>query len=119
MRRLTIPLAATAALLLALAGCAAEASTAQGEWGSTAQGKPNLQLLEDGSLSGSDGCNRLVGQWSEADGTVEFTNVASTMMACENVDTWLSALATGEVDGGKLVVFNEDGDQIGELKEAS
>ena len=116
MRRFTIPLAAAAAaLILTTVGCAAETSSAQGNWGSTEQGKPNLQLLDDGSLAGSDGCNRLVGQWSEEGGTVEFSKVASTMMACADVDTWLSALATAEVDGKKLVVFDENGSQIGEL----
>ena len=56
-------------------------------------------LADDGSLTGTDGCNRLVGTWTAEADTVTFADVASTRMACDGVDTWLSALATGTIAG--------------------
>ena len=37
------------------------------------------------------------------------------MMLCEGVDTWLSALVTGEVDGDTLTILDIDGNEIGTL----
>ncbi len=112
LRKLAIPAAAIGALLF-LAGCAS-AATAEGTWG-TDDG-PQLTLSEDGALSGTDGCNQLMGSW-EADGaTVDFGEVASTLMACEGVDTWLNGLATGTVEGDTLHVLSTDGTEIGSLE---
>ena len=111
---LAAAIAATA--LLGLSGCAAEPEGAAGTWGSSEQGQPQLELAKDGKLSGTDGCNRLVGNWSEKGGVVEFGQVASTMMACQDVDTWLSGLVTGEVNGDELIIKGEGGKQIGTLK---
>lgn len=103
---------------LLLAGCSGQAQSAEGTWGSDASGEPQLVLAADGSLSGTDGCNRLVGSWKEADGTVDFGEVASTMMACEGVDTWLSGLSTGTVDGNVLRIEDGAGTEIGTLERA-
>ena len=45
-----------------------------------------------------------------------FENVASTLMACADVDTWLSALDTATIDGSTMTVFDESGDEIGTLE---
>jgi heat shock protein HslJ len=117
----TILLAAT--LLTACAGNAgtagtdsAEAVDPVGTWGDVATtDEPSLVLGDDGSLTGTDGCNRLVGSWTAGADTVTFVDVASTRMACEGVDTWLSALATGTIAGDTLTVLDESGDEIGTL----
>ena len=117
----TILLAAT--LLTACAGTAGTAGTepAQpvdpiGTWGDVdATNEPSLVLGDDGSLTGTDGCNRLVGSWTAAADTVTFVDVASTRMACEGVDTWLSALATGTITDDTLTVFDQSGAEIGTL----
>ncbi|WP_165877429.1 META domain-containing protein [Agromyces fucosus] len=117
----TILLAAT--LLTACAGNAgtagtdsAEAVDPVGTWGDVAAtDEPSLVLGDDGSLTGTDGCNRLVGSWTAEADTVTFVDVASTRMACEGVDTWLSALATGTIAGDTLTVLDESGDEIGTL----
>lgn len=44
-----------------------------------------------------------------------FINVASTMMFCEDVDTWLSGLDTGVLDGGTLHIHDAGGTEIGSL----
>jgi len=107
------------ALAFALVGCAPATpsgnSGAAGTWGTDAEGEPQLVLGEDGSLSGTDGCNRLSGSWTQDGATVDFGQVASTMMFCEGVDTWLVDLATGTVEGSTLHVLDADGVEIGTL----
>ncbi|PPG32360.1 META domain-containing protein [Pseudoclavibacter sp. RFBB5] len=118
VKTIGVSIAVAAAALLLLTGCAAPAASAAGTWGtpnSSGQGEPGLNLADDGKVTGNDGCNRLMGEWTETDGTVEFGALASTMMFCEGVDTWLLGASTAEVDGDSLVVFNEAGDQIGTL----
>lgn len=107
--------AALAAALL-LTGCGPAAPAPAGTWGSSAQGDPQLVLEANGSLSGTDGCNRLMGSWSTKGGTVTFGQVASTRMACPGVDTWLTDLATAKVDGSTMHVFDASGAEIGTLK---
>ena len=113
------------AATLLLAGCAGEEGEESGgdidptgTWGdSSGTNTPYLTLEEDGTLTGSDGCNRLNGTWSvdEAD-QVEFENVASTKMACEGVDDWLSQLSVAEVSGDTMTVLGADGAEIGQLE---
>jgi hypothetical protein len=42
--------------------------------------------------------------------------MSSTLMACEDVDAWLSRLASARVDGDRLVVLDSSGAQIGTLE---
>ena len=121
------------AAALALSGCATggagdggspsaaaddiSAGEAAGTWGDAGDSaEPSLVLDEDGALSGTDGCNQLSGAWTDDDDTITFDNVASTMMACEDVDTWLSKLSTGTVSGDTLTVYNARGKEIGTLE---
>ncbi|MFC9560616.1 META domain-containing protein [Agromyces sp. NPDC056965] len=117
----TILLAAT--VLTACAGNPAEpVETVDpvGTWGDVAAtGEPSLVLGDDGSLTGTDGCNRLIGTWTAEADTVAFVEVASTRMLCEGVDTWLSTLATGTIEGDTLTVHDESGEEIGTLERAS
>lgn len=102
--------------LLLLTACAGGKAAAEGSWGTEADNKPLLVLEHDGSLHGTDGCNRLMGAWKQSDdGTIDFGEVATTMMACEGVDTWLSTLSTGELKGQTMHVFDGDGNEIGTL----
>jgi heat shock protein HslJ len=86
-----------------------------GVWGSTASGQPNLDIENDGTFSGSDGCNRLSGQGQIDGDEITFGAIASTMMACEGVDTWLSKAATGNVKGDTMTVLDDSGKTIGTL----
>lgn len=106
----------------ALVACAAgeEPADAVGTWGEGGDGQPQLVIAEDGTVSGTDGCNRLTGEWSEGeDEDVTFGDLASTQMACDGVDDWLSGASTAEVEGDELVVRDESGEQIGTLARAS
>src|SRR3954470_10330617 len=117
MRKTLIADAAGGALAVALllTGCAPAAAPPAGTWGSSTQGEPQLVLQANGSLSGTDGCNRLTGTWSKNGKTVTFGEVASTRMACAEVDTWLINLATGTVAGKTMHILDAAGTEIGTL----
>ncbi|WP_245561785.1 META domain-containing protein [Agromyces italicus] len=89
-----------------------------GAWGDTNDATvPSLSLAADGTLSGTDGCNRLIGRWEdEGGGRIEFDDVASTRMACGGVDTWLSALDEATIDGDTMTVLGDDDVVIGTLE---
>jgi len=103
------------ALAFVLTGCAPAAAPPAGTWGSSAAGEPQLVLQANGSLSGTDGCNRLNGTWSKKGKTVTFGEVASTRMACPGVDTWLINLSAATIAGTTMHVLNDTGTEIGTL----
>jgi heat shock protein HslJ len=110
-----------------LAGCASSAGsgelTAQDVTGVWAQvdstPRVYLELAKDGALSGSDGCNQLTGSWEISGSEVDLGQVGSTMMACEDVDTWLSNAATATVSGDTLTVLDASDKKIGTLERSS
>lgn len=118
MTRVTLTLLALGLLLTGCASSSAKTPDATGTWGSDAAGEPNLNLEEDGRLSGTDGCNRLMGSWTQDGEDVEFGEVAATLMFCEGVDTWLSGVASGTVDADTLILRDASGDDIGSLERA-
>ncbi|MFB2597941.1 META domain-containing protein [Herbiconiux sp. P17] len=70
----------------------------------------------DGKVTGKDGCNNLMGSWSAATGgSIVLSGLASTMMYCEGVDTWLSKAVGLTLDGPTAVVLDDTGNQIGTL----
>lgn len=46
------------------------------------QREPHLTLTADGRVSGFDGCNRFAGSYQVAGGSIAFSQMASTKMAC-------------------------------------
>ncbi|WP_430646994.1 META domain-containing protein [Agromyces sp. GXS1127] len=123
-KRLVIGMGVLAAAL-AFSGCSGVAGEdtggdmdPTGTWGdSSTQGEPFLTLEDGGDFTGSDGCNTLNGTWSvnEAD-QVEFENVASTRMACEDVDDWLAGMSAADVADDSMTVLGQDGSPIGTLE---
>lgn len=83
--------------------------------------EPSLNLAADGTLTGSDSCNRLHGSWSEDDGTITFHDVVSPGLVCgpDGFDTWLSGLASATIDGDLLTVLDAGGNELGTLDRAS
>ncbi|GEL96933.1 META domain-containing protein [Cellulomonas terrae] len=110
-----------------LAGCASTSgsgatlsdSDVAGEWSQVdAEPRVYLELGEDGALTGSDGCNQLSGTW-QVDGTeVDFSELAATMMACDDVDTWLSGAESATIDGSEMTVLGEGDQEIGTLEKS-
>jgi len=124
--------AARAAVLVAavgvvLAGCASSSDGGSGsalttkdvtgEW-SQPKSSPlvYLQMLESGTVNGSDGCNQLNGTWKIDGSTIEFGAFAATMMACDGVDTWLSGASSATVSDNELTVMDDKGKEIGTLE---
>ncbi|MGP5240551.1 META domain-containing protein [Corynebacterium flavescens] len=102
-----------------MVGCAESSARedAVGTWGPGGPGEPQLVLDADGRVSGSDGCNRLMGSWSEADGEIQLSELASTMMAClGDVDTWLNGASKLNVEGDTMHVLDNGGVEIGVLE---
>lgn len=96
-------------------------STLVGTWGSTDEQQPYLLFDEDGSITGSDGCNRIGGGWEMDGDTVVLSNLVGTLMACDGVDQWLreatsARLVSGEED--ELQIFDRDNSEIGTLERA-
>ena len=103
-----------------LSGCATSAGDAAGVWGEPdTQGQPSLTLAEDGTLSGTDGCNRLMGTWTADEEGVAFGAIASTEMFCFDVDTWLSTATRASVSGDLMTLFDEGGTEVGSLARAT
>ncbi|MBO1902174.1 META domain-containing protein [Leucobacter weissii] len=106
---------------LCLAGCSSAPSTGPvGTWGDPgAQGEPHLVFDEDGRFSGSDGCNRVMGSWRVDGDRIDLGEMASTMMYCEGVDTWLNAASTAVIRDDALVLNDADGAELGVLPRGS
>lgn len=115
--RMTV-LAAAGIALLALTACSGSPVDAVGSWGEDADRQPYLVLDEGGKLSGTDGCNRLNGGWEQDGDVITFGEVATTMMACPDIDTWLMDLDTARIDGDTLLVSDATGEEIGLLSRA-
>jgi heat shock protein HslJ len=108
-----------------LAGCASSSGSGAalsetdvtGKWVEADSEPPvYLDLGEDGALTGNDGCNQLSGTW-DVDGTsVDFSELAATMMACEDVDTWLSGATSATIDGDQMTVLGDGDEEIGTLE---
>lgn len=112
-------LAVAGIALFALTSCSASPVEATGTWGEEADGQPHLVLEEGGKLSGTDGCNRLSGEWGQDGDVVIFGEVAATMMACPDIDTWLMDLDSARIDGDTLLLSDASGAEIGSLTKAA
>jgi len=118
----SLSVTAAVGLALVMAGCMSsgdaplEEDSVATTWGSEEEGQPHITFADDGSVSGSDGCNQLAGNWSLSDETIVTDNLATTMKACEGVDAWLSGFATAVIEGDRLIVSGPDGEQIGVLE---
>lgn len=103
----------------ALASCTTDTTSStesvEGTWVESAPGTSELVLEDSGELHGTDGCNQLSGQWVPDGGTVIFDQVAITMRACPDMDTWLGGLSSATVDGELMYVLDESGTEIGML----
>lgn len=118
----TAPLVGALAVIgLFLTACAGDPGASSvnpvGAWSeSSDEDAPNLMLSEDGQVSGYDGCNQLSGEWEPTDDGVEFGDLASTQMACEDVDTWLGQASSATISGDTMTVLDESGEEVGTLQ---
>ncbi len=123
-----LALAGSLALAFILSSCGA-ATGPVGTWGNgyNTDKQPYLELAlgaeqngdQAGYLKGSDGCNRLSGQWMMAAGELTFPQLGKTQVTCDGLDSWLSAAASGSISGNVLTVKDAQGKTIGTLERRS
>lgn len=113
LRRACAVLAACLLAILAASCGSATSSSPEGTW--TGREDTRLELTADGSVTGSDGCNHLAGSWEQDGETVVFSDMLGTLMACMNVDVWLSDPATATLTGDTMVLYDSEGTELGEL----
>ncbi|MCB0048053.1 MAG: META domain-containing protein, partial [Caldilinea sp.] len=109
---LAIPLAVQAADS-ALAGTSWVLSTLDGQL-PLPDTSLSLQLGEDGSATGSDGCNRFTTTFTASRSTISFAPAATTMMACPpavatQAENYMSALSSAnryQLRGGQLILLD-------------
>lgn len=101
-------------------GSALTSSDVTGQWNEPSS-KPlvDLLFLANGSVSGSDGCNQMNGTWKINGSTVEFGPFSATMMACADVNTWLSGAASATIDGTTMTILDDKATTIGTLEKQS
>lgn len=108
-----------AVMALALSACSGNPSGGfepVGTWGSAEEGQPSLVLEADGSLHGTDGCNRLVGSYEVDGDELAFGPLGGTRMLCPGVDTWLAGATAARYVSGSLEVLGAEGKHLGTLQ---
>ncbi|MWV50165.1 META domain-containing protein [Rathayibacter sp. VKM Ac-2803] len=73
---------------------------------------PFLLIADDGTWTGSDGCNGAQGEWSiDGEGALSVEAGMSTQIACDGValPTIFSSSAMASIDGGRLRLFDDAG----------
>ena len=117
---------------LALSACTAEGAGASpsltGAWKLTSYGPADAQtpavedveagltFNEDGTVTGNAGCNGLGGSYAVEGDQVTFSEVVSTLMACDDprmaqedaVIQALNGTATFKIEGNTLTLTNDD-----------
>ena len=118
LRRGMAPAALLGAAALLLTACSGTTSVADTSWGKPdVQGETAISFAADGSAFGSDGCNLVTGTWKEDKGTITFGPLASTMMYCEGVETWLTDATTATMKGDTITLSDKDGKEVGTLQQ--
>lgn len=79
--------------------------------------EPFIELLEDATWTGSDGCNGLGGRWLlDAESALLATSGPQTLIGCEgeNLGSVLVDAAWLVVDGDTLTFYGPDGTEVGQ-----
>lgn len=87
-----------------------------GKWISAKDGSSAfLEFDQDGTLTGSDGGNRISTTWgAEGPGAV-IKPFATTQRAVMGMEAWVGRVHRAEPDGDVLTVFDHGGNHLGEL----
>lgn len=120
-------------IVLAISACAAEATeepsaSLTGTWTLSSYGpadattpavpdtEAGLTFNEDGTVTGNSGCNGLGGTYTVGDDQITFSEIVSTLMACDDprmaqedvVQQVLAGTATFKIEGDTLTLTNND-----------
>lgn len=87
-----------------------------GKWISTKEGSSAfLQFGEDGTLTGTDGGNRISTTWGTDESGTVIKPFATTQRAVMGMEAWVGRAHRVEVDGDRLNVFDHGGNSLGAL----
>src|SRR5699024_8311705 len=101
-------------LALLVVGCSTEESNSPaGTW--TGREDTHLELSDDGTVTGNDGCNHIGGSWEKDGEQIVFSDMITTLMACQHVEVWLNDPRTATITGDVMVVYGPDDTELGEL----
>lgn len=117
-------------IVLAISACGADESsvTLSGAWTLSSYGpagamipavpdtEAGLTFNEDGTVTGNSGCNGLGGTYAVEGDQITFSEIVSTLMACEDprmtqeaaVHQVLTDTATYKIEGNTLTLTNND-----------
>lgn len=87
---------------------------AYGTWQSPVEGA-FLEIHDDGTFGGNDGCNGFGGDYTVGDGVLELEPGFTTQMFCEGVDDWLKNTVAVGIAGDALVAYGAQGEELGQL----
>ena len=110
-----------------LPACTSQEKSLQGTWALTAYGpegagtpvapdsQASIAFNEDGTLTGSSGCNGFGGEYTVDGDEIEFSGLVSTLMACEEllmtqegtVFKVLDGTASYKIDGDTLTITKD------------
>lgn len=91
-----------------------------GKWNSPKPGSAAfLDIAADGSLTGSDGANRISTTWTSDDSGATVESFLTTQRAAQGMETWVGRTRRVEADGDQLTVFDQAGNHIGALTRAA
>jgi heat shock protein HslJ len=113
-------------LVIILSACATQAASLTGAWKLTAFGpvesptpavadaEAALTFNDDGTVTGSSGCNSLSGEYTVQDNQITFSALTSTLMACDDarnaqesaVMQVLTSTAQFEIETQTLTITN-------------
>lgn len=77
---------------------------------SVPQGVTAALVFADGRLSGTDGCNRLMGSYQVESGTLVVSDLATTRMACQGAAAQVAAHVQSVLEGP--MAYTVDGNQL-------
>lgn len=99
---------------------AVDRTSVTGRWvPATGATTPFIEFRDDGSWTGSDGCNGNGGRWATGPGgTLLATTGPSTLIGCDGapIAAWLSSTVRAGLSAGQLVLVDAAGAEVGRLK---
>ncbi|GAA1939852.1 MULTISPECIES: META domain-containing protein [Brevibacterium] len=95
-------------------------NSVNGKWISTKDGSSAfLQFEEDGTLTGSDGGNRISTTWGAEEPGAVVKPFATTQRAVMGMEAWVGRVHRVEAEGDVLTVFDHSGNHLGVLNRAA
>lgn len=91
-----------------------------GKWVSTKPGSAAfLSITDDGSLTGSDGANRISTTLTRDDSGAVIESFLTTQRATQGMERWVGRTRRVEADGDRLNVYDHAGNHLGVLTRAT